>query len=67
MVVESKRRGDDSSLVPASKKARNEVATSNKNKTALQAAPARTSNLFAPIMLLEGHEGEIFTTEFHPD
>jgi hypothetical protein len=37
MVVESKRRGDDSSLVPASKKARNEVANSNKNKTALQA------------------------------
>jgi Prp8 binding protein len=67
MVVESKRRGDDSSLVPASKKARNEVANSNKNKTALQAAPARTSNLFAPIMLLEGHEGEIFTTEFHPE
>lgn len=27
----------------------------------------RTSNLQAPIMQLEGHEGEIFTTEFHPE
>lgn len=30
-------------------------------------APARTSNLFAPIMLLEGHEGELFTVDFHPE
>lgn len=27
----------------------------------------RTSNLFAPIMLLEGHMGEVFSCEFHPD
>lgn len=27
----------------------------------------RTSNLFAPIMHLEGHQGEVFTCEFHPD
>lgn len=26
----------------------------------------RTSNLMAPILLLEGHQGEIYTTEFHP-
>lgn len=30
-------------------------------------APARTSNLFAPIMVCEGHEGEIFTVDFHPE
>lgn len=27
----------------------------------------RTSSLFAPIMLLEGHGGEIFCSRFHPD
>lgn len=27
----------------------------------------RTSNLFSPIMLLEGHEGDVFTVEFHPE
>lgn len=69
MVVEGKRKAsDDSALVAVSnKKQKNEVATTNRNKSVLQAAPARTSNLFAPIMLLEGHEGEIFTTEFHPE
>ncbi|KAJ3646375.1 hypothetical protein Zmor_023965 [Zophobas morio] len=67
MVIENKRRAEESALVPVIKKARNEVATSNKNKSVLQAAPARTSNLFAPIMLLEGHEGEIFSVEFHPE
>lgn len=27
----------------------------------------RTSSLMAPIMLLEGHQGEIFSCEFHPE
>lgn len=27
----------------------------------------RTSNLYAPIMLLEGHQGEIFASKFHPE
>lgn len=27
----------------------------------------RTSNLYAPIMLLEGHQGEVFTSKFHPE
>lgn len=29
--------------------------------------PARTSSLMAPIMLLQGHPGEIFSLKFHPD
>ena len=29
--------------------------------------PPRTSALLAPIMLLTGHEGEIFCTKFSPD
>nr|CAI5848418.1 unnamed protein product [Callosobruchus analis] len=66
MVVEQKRKANDFALVP-SKKARNEIANKSNNSNALQPAPARTSNLFAPIMLLEGHEGEIFTVDFHPE
>lgn len=27
----------------------------------------RTSSLYAPIMLLEGHQGEVFTSKFHPE
>ncbi|XP_045478545.1 U5 small nuclear ribonucleoprotein 40 kDa protein isoform X2 [Harmonia axyridis] len=68
MLNENKRKAaDQNALLPVAKKSRNEVANVNKNKSVLQAAPARTSNLFAPIMLLEGHEGEIFTVKFHPD
>ena len=29
--------------------------------------PARTSNMDAPIMLLTGHQGEIYTAKFHPE
>lgn len=32
----------------------------------MQGVP-RTSSLFSPIMLLEGHEGEVFACEFHPE
>ncbi|KAF2896925.1 hypothetical protein ILUMI_09249 [Ignelater luminosus] len=67
MVVE-KRKADESALVPVNKKSRNEVvASSSKNKAVTPTTTVRTSNLFAPIMLLEGHEGEIFTIEFHPE
>merc|ERR1712020_854751 len=29
--------------------------------------PPRTSNMEAPIMLLSGHQGEIYTAKFHPE
>lgn len=32
-----------------------------------EAGPPRTSSLLAPIMLLTGHEGEIYTVKFHPE
>lgn len=38
----------------------------NDQQKALQAIP-RSSNLTAPIMLLEGQAGEIFCSRFHPD
>lgn len=37
MVVENKRKGDELALVPAAKKSKNEIATSSKNKSVLQA------------------------------
>ncbi|CAH1115958.1 unnamed protein product [Phaedon cochleariae] len=67
MVIDNKRKAEDTALVPATKRNRNEVALKNKHTSVLQAAPARTSNLFAPIMVLEGHEGEIFSVDFHPE
>lgn len=67
-IVDNKRKAEESALVPTTKKSRNEVALSNsRDKSVVAAGPARTSNLFAPIMLLEGHEGDVFTVDFHPE
>ncbi|CAG0898510.1 unnamed protein product [Cyprideis torosa] len=33
----------------------------------LQSAPARTSSLLSPIMLLSGHESEVYSAAFHPE
>ncbi|XP_057657306.1 U5 small nuclear ribonucleoprotein 40 kDa protein [Diorhabda carinulata] len=67
MVIENKRKAEDSAVVLVPKKQKNEIAQKNKQNSVLQSAPPRTSNLFAPIMQLEGHEGEIFSVEFHPE
>jgi len=61
--------GSSTALVE-SKKARHEVvaASGGAGGNELQAAgPARTSNMDAPIMLLKGHEGEVYTAKFHPE
>lgn len=51
-------------LVPVSKKSKSEVvAYAAKNRR----ADFRSSSLFAPIVLLSGHEGEIFACKFSPD
>jgi len=62
--MEAKRKADEMALVAvATKKARTEAGA------LMEAVPGvtRTSNLSAPIMLLMGHEGDIFCTKFHPD
>jgi Prp8 binding protein len=64
-----KRPADNTSLVEVpqnAKRLRNEVDL-YKNKQLIEKGVNRTSSLFAPIMKLEGHEGDIFTCEFHPD
>ncbi|KAF4525591.1 hypothetical protein B566_EDAN015529 [Ephemera danica] len=68
--IDPKRRGDEMALVATApaKKARTElVAVQAKDKALKVAGPQRTSGLMAPIMQMEGHQGDIFTAEFHPD
>jgi len=57
-VLPGKRPGD-MALVPA-KKARTDVIAYDAAK------PKRTSSLLSPIMLLEGHQGEILCSRFSP-
>ncbi|XP_061719038.1 U5 small nuclear ribonucleoprotein 40 kDa protein [Cydia pomonella] len=62
-----KRKADDYSVVP-SKKTRHEISVvGTREKAVVTSSVPRTSNLYAPIMLLEGHQGEIFTARFHPE
>lgn len=66
-VGENKRSIDAGALVPA-KKPRHEVVAIEKGHKALAiSGPPRTSSLQAPIMLLNGHEGEVFACRFHPE
>jgi Prp8 binding protein len=58
---------DSTSLVLA-KKPRNElVQVTERSKALVESGPPRTSNMEAPIMLLSGHQGEIYTAKFHPE
>jgi len=69
--MDLKRKAMDGALAVHDnfKKPRTELVVSQNNKGALISAqgPPRTSNLLAPIMLLTGHEGDIFCTKFSPD
>ncbi|XP_001638394.3 U5 small nuclear ribonucleoprotein 40 kDa protein [Nematostella vectensis] len=66
----SKRRieGEESpgALVPVLKKPKQNQLSVIDPKNAIQALPNRTSALESPIMLLTGHEGEIYSSRFHP-
>ncbi|KAL5013561.1 hypothetical protein ScPMuIL_007831 [Solemya velum] len=65
--MEYKRKAMEGALVPA-KRSRNEIISIGDNDNALvDSGPPRFSNLDAPIMLLTGHEGEIFSAKFSPD
>nr|CFW94225.1 Eka-G protein beta 3 protein [Euperipatoides kanangrensis] len=61
-----KRKAPESALVPI-KKPRNELVLPDKSKNIVHSGPPRSSSLEAPIMLLTGHQGDIFTAKFHPD
>lgn len=66
----AQKRPADSSLVAvtqSAKRTRNDEIQTYKDKQLLEQGIQRHSNLFSPIMKLEGHESDIFTCEFHPD
>ncbi|XP_014785310.1 U5 small nuclear ribonucleoprotein 40 kDa protein [Octopus bimaculoides] len=65
--MDLKRKASELVIVPF-KKPRNEIVPIHrKNLSVVQSGIPRTSNLEAPIMLLTGHEGDIFTGKFSPD
>ena len=54
----------DSTALMLSKRSRNELMPSQtQNGAVVQSGPARTSNMEAPIMLLTGHGGEIYSAK----
>lgn len=66
----AQKRPADQSLVAvqqATKRTRNDDLQTYKDRQLLEAGVPRVSNLYSPIMKLEGHEADIFTCEFHPD
>lgn len=65
--IGAKRPGDELALVTVKKPRNDLVATTNLNKNVMPVGPQRSSSLMAPIMLLSGHQGEIFSCKFHPD
>lgn len=70
MPISAQKRPAESALVAIpqqTKRTRNDEIQTYKDKQLLEQGITRVSNLFAPIMKLEGHESEIFTCEFHPD
>lgn len=62
-----KRKLEENALVVVTKRPRNTVALINEQRRLISLDPSRTSNLLAPIMLLTGHQGEIYCGKFHPD
>uniref|UniRef100_A0A5F9CRY2 Small nuclear ribonucleoprotein U5 subunit 40 n=1 Tax=Oryctolagus cuniculus TaxID=9986 RepID=A0A5F9CRY2_RABIT len=78
MIEQQKRKGPELPLVPV-KRQRHELllgaagsgpGTGQQQATPgalLQAGPPRCSSLQAPIMLLSGHEGEVYCCKFHPN
>lgn len=71
MPTNSQKRSADVALVAvpqSAKRVRNDEIQTYKDKQLAEVhGVARVSNLFAPIMKLEGHESECYTCEFHPD
>ena len=70
MPVDLKRPApSDSTSLMLAKKSRNELIASTlpQDGAVVEAGPPRTSNMDSPIMLLTGHEGEIYSAKFHPE
>jgi len=57
----------DESAIVLKKQKTMELIEVNQQKTLIQTGPPRTSSLESPIMLLTGHQGEIYSVRFSPD
>ncbi|XP_063951184.1 U5 small nuclear ribonucleoprotein 40 kDa protein-like [Lytechinus pictus] len=67
-VMDHKRKAEEGALVAVKRSKHHElVAASNQQNALMQAGPPRLSSMTAAIMLLTGHEGEIFSARFHPN
>lgn len=70
MPITALKRPADTALVAVpqtTKRTRNDELQTIKDKQLLEIGVNRVSNLYSPIMKLEGHESEIFSCEFHPE
>lgn len=70
MPITAQKRPSDCALVAIPqvvKRTRNDELQTLKDKQLLEIGVSRHSNLYSPIMKLEGHESDIFSCEFHPD
>lgn len=70
MPITAQKRPADTALVAVpqvAKRTRNDELQTFKDKQLMEIGVNRVSNLYAPIMKLEGHESDIFSCEFHPD
>ena len=54
-------------LIPAKKQRNEMVVVNNSSRQIMESGPPRCSNMDAPIMLLSGHSGEVYTGQFHPN
>ncbi|RWS29232.1 U5 small nuclear ribonucleoprotein 40 kDa protein-like protein [Leptotrombidium deliense] len=62
-----KRTLEETALVAVPQK-KSLIATPDAKKSILETpGPARTSSLSSPIMLLTGHQGEVYCAKFHPN
>uniref|UniRef100_H2M7K1 U5 small nuclear ribonucleoprotein 40 kDa protein n=1 Tax=Oryzias latipes TaxID=8090 RepID=H2M7K1_ORYLA len=67
-MIEPKKRAGDMAVIPtAVKRARNELVAAAQSQQLVATGPPRTSSLQAPIMLMSGHEGEVYCCKFHPN
>ncbi|KAK3511678.1 hypothetical protein QTP70_014554 [Hemibagrus guttatus] len=67
-MIEAVKRSADMALVPAGvKRPRTELVAAAQSQQLATMGPPRSSSLQAPIMLLSGHEGEVYCCKFHPN
>ncbi|CAG0880587.1 unnamed protein product [Darwinula stevensoni] len=63
----AKRPGDDLAVVSVPKRGKLDLVSSDQSTSVAATGPPRTSSLLSPIMLLTGHEADVFCGKFHPE